>query len=552
MKPPKGRLAALAAAGVTGAVVLAGALGLGPAASAAPVRQPPAGGEHQRGKWRFDATATSMANVNAIIGANRLHASGVDGSGVGVALVDTGVVPVDGLRGSRLVIGPDLSLEGQTAGLRYADTYGHGTHLAGIIAGTPDGSGFSGVAPGATLTSVKVGAAAGIVDVSQVIAAIDWVVQHRADDPAHPVRVLNLSYGTDSIQAYQIDPLAHAVENAWHAGIVVVAAAGNDGVAAPRLTDPAIDPYVIAVGAADSVGSVKATDDTVADFSSRGEASRRVDLVAPGRSLVSLRDPGSYADSEYPGARVGDRLFKGSGTSQAAAVVSGAVALLLQQRPDLRPDQVKALLTRTATVLPKADAAGRGAGELDVASATRMPTPRNVTQTWPRSTGLGSLEAARGNAHVTLDGTTLIGESDLFGPFDVAAWAAASSAGTSWNGGVWMGRKLTGPGWADVTSSRDGSGLYWSGLSWSGLSWSGLSWSGLSWSGLSWSGLSWSGLSWSGLSWSGLSWSGLSWSGLSWSGLSWSGLSWSGLSWSGLSWSGAGWSSEAWSAKSWA
>jgi len=539
MKPLRGRLAAITAGGVTGAIVLAGVLGSGTAANAAPApsQKPGAGSEGFRGKWRFDASATTMANVNAIIGADRLHRSGLTGSGVGVALVDTGVVPVDGLRGTRVVNGPDLSLESQTPGLRYADTYGHGTHLAGIIAGTPDGNGFGGVAPGATLTSVKVGAAAGIVDVSQVIAAIDWVVEHRADDPKHPVRVLNLSYGTDSVQDYQVDPLTHAVENAWHAGIVVVVAGGNSGSTAPRLADPAVDPYVIAVGAADSAGTVKSADDTVTDFSSRGDASRRVDLVAPGRSVVSLRDPGSYADSENPTARVGDDFFKGSGTSQAAAVVSGAVALLLQDRPELSPDEVKALLTRTADNLPKADEAGRGAGELDIANAVKANTPRKVAQTWPRSTGLGSLEAARGSAHLSLDGTTLTGENDLFGAFDTAAWAKASAAGTAWQGGTWMGRKLTGSGWGDATSSG----------AWSGLSWSGLSWSGLSWSGLSWSGLSWSGLSWSGLSWSGLSWSGLSWSGLSWSGLSWSGLSWSGLSWSGLSWSGATWSSDAWS-----
>ena len=539
MKPLRGRLAAITAGGVTGAIVLAGVLGSGTAAYAAPApsQKPGAGSEGFRGKWRFDASATTMANVNAIIGADRLHRSGLTGSGVGVALVDTGVVPVDGLRGTRVVNGPDLSLESQTPGLRYADTYGHGTHLAGIIAGTPDGNGFGGVAPEATLTSVKVGAAAGIVDVSQVIAAIDWVVEHRADDPKHPVRVLNLSYGTDSVQDYQVDPLTHAVENAWHAGIVVVVAGGNSGSTAPRLADPAVDPYVIAVGAADSAGTVKSADDTVTDFSSRGDASRRVDLVAPGRSVVSLRDPGSYADSESPTARVGDDFFKGSGTSQAAAVVSGAVALLLQDRPELSPDEVKALLTRTADNLPKADATGRGAGELDIAKAVKANTPRNVTQTWPRSTGLGSLEVARGSAHLSLDGATLTGENDLFGAFDTAAWAKASAAGTAWQGGTWMGRELTGSGWGDATSSG----------AWSGLSWSGLSWSGLSWSGLSWSGLSWSGLSWSGLSWSGLSWSGLSWSGLSWSGLSWSGLSWSGLSWSGLSWSGAAWSSDAWS-----
>jgi serine protease AprX len=417
--------------------------------------RPPSPAAGRRAAWRFDASAATMADVGRVVGADRLHRAGIDGSGVGVALVDTGVVAVAGLPGARVVNGPDLSFDGQTDHLRHQDTYGHGTHLAGIIAGAPaaDGSGFGGVAPGATLTSVKVGAAGGIADVGQVIAAIDWVVAHRDDDPDRPIRVLNLAYGTDGTQDYRIDPLTHAVENAWRAGIVVVVAAGNGGRAAPRLANPAYDPYVLAVGAADPHGTTRTGDDTVTDFSSRGDAARRVDLVAPGRSIVSLRDPGSYVDEMYPDARVGARYTKGSGTSQAAAVVSGAVALLLQRRPGLTPDQVKGLLTGTAAHLPHADEAGRGAGGLDVYRASRTVRP-TFRQTWAPSTGLGSLEAARGSVHVALDGVALTGEQNP-----------------------------------------------WSGLSWSGLSWSGLSWSGLSWSGLSWSGLSWSGLSWSGEVW---------------------------------------------------
>jgi len=503
-----------------------------PGPAAEPKGRPTVANQHA--KWRFDASATSLDSVSAIVGADRLRTTGVDGRGVGVALVDTGVVPVDGLRQARVVAGPDLSLESPDANLRNLDTYGHGTHLGGIIAGTPerDGSGFGGIAPGASLTSVKVGAAAGIVDVTQVMAAVDWVVAHRNDDPAHPIRVLNLSYGTASTQDYRLDPLTHAVENAWRAGIVVVVAAGNGGTAASALADPATDPYVIAVGAANSGGTVRTDDDTVADFSSRGSATRGVDLVAPGQSIVSLRNPGSYIDAEYPGARVGDKYFKGSGTSQAAAVVSGAVALLLQKRPELTPDQVKALLTATAAKLPGADPASAGAGELNVAAAATR-RPHQSRQTWAPSTGLGSVEAARGTAHIELDGVALTGEVSPFGPLDTAAWATASRDGTAWNGGRWMGYQLLAAGPVGNPAGTSD----WSGLSWSGLSWSGLSWSGLSWSGLSWSGLSWSGLSWSGLSWSGLSWSGLSWSGLSWSGLSWSGLSWSGSAWVASSWS---------------
>jgi len=237
---------------------------------------------------------------------------------------------------------------------------------------------------------------------------------------------------------------------------------------------------------------------------------------------VSLRDPGGYVDELYPTARVGTDYTKGSGTSQAAAVVSGAVALLLQRRPDLTPDQVKQILVESAAKLPRADADGVGAGELNLTRALHTPA-RDAVQAWAPSTGLGSLEAARGTVHIAIDGVELTGERHILGPFDAAAWAARSSAGTAWAGGRWMDQQYVADGWS---ASADASTEAWSGLSWSGLSWSGLSWSGLSWSGLSWSGLSWSGLSWSGLSWSGLSWSGLSWSGLSWSSRTWSSSVW--------------------------
>ncbi len=513
-------------AGLIGTIVL---LGVAQPASAAPASAAPAspapaspapagaapqrGGEHGAatgqpgGRWRFDDSATTMADVTRAIGAGPLRSAGRTGDGVGVALIDTGVAPVAGLPSGTVVDGPDLSLDSQAPGTAHLDGYGHGTHLAGIIAGSDRD--FSGVAPGATLTSVKVGAADGAVDVATVIAAVDWVVAHRDDDPRHPIRVLNLSYGTDGTQDYRLDPLTHAVENAWRAGIVVVAAGGNGGTTAPRLTNPAYDPYVIAVGAADTAGSAGSGDDTVADFSSRGDATRRVDLIAPGRSIVSLRDPGSYADRSAPTARVGDRYFRGSGTSQAAAVVSGAVALLLQGRPQLSPDQVKAALISTAHRLPRADAAGQGAGELDLARAAAV-AGRPASQQWPAATGRGSLEAARGSVHLVLAGTALTGENDLFGRFDSAAWAAASSAGTAWVGGRWMGRQLTGDGWISTPGTPDP----WSSLTWSSLTWSGLTWSGLTWSSLTWSGLTWSGLTWSGLTWSSLTWSGLTWSSL--------------------------------------
>jgi serine protease AprX len=273
-------------------------------------------------------------------------------------------------------------------------------------------------------------------------------------------------------------------------------AAGNAGYGSAKLNNPAYDPYVIAVGGADGLGTATTDDDVVPSWSSSGDGTRNVDVVAPGQSVVSLRVPNSQLDAAYPGARTGERFFRGTGTSQSAAVVTGAAALLLEQRPELTPDQVKALLMGTAHQLPNASAAAQGAGLVDLAAASAAATPAAV-QTWERSTGTGSIDQARGTAIVKHNGVELRGEKDF--------------TGKPWNPGHYA-QALR----ASVKSGTPLAGLSWNGLSWNGLSWNGLSWNGLSWNGLSWNGLSWNGLSWNGLSWNCLSWNGLSWSGISW------------------------------------
>ncbi|MDH3471164.1 MAG: S8 family serine peptidase [Acidimicrobiia bacterium] len=464
------------------------------------------------GGWETSADGdqeTSMV-VAKIIGATPFWLEGSAGGGVGVALIDSGISPVEGLLTSGKVInGPDLSFESQDPALMHLDSFGHGTHLAGIIAGRSTAAPsslstkkaakrhFLGVAPDAHIVNVKVADRNGATDVSQVIAAIDWVVQHRNDKDMN-IRVISLSFGTDGTQSYLVDPLAFAVEQAWQNGIVVVVAAGNDGLGSP-LRNPALDPFVIAVGASDGKGTIRTVDDRVAGFSSCGSSQRHVDVVAPGKSIVSLLAPGSDAELNHPAAiRNGDIV--GSGTSQAAAFVSGAAALIIDQRPGITPDQVKALLMDTAKPLLSSSNLCQGAGLVNLAAAVSTPTP-SATQVMDTSLGTGSLEAARGSYHLEQDGVVLEGEQDIFGnSWDGASWSSLSAAGASWSGGDWNGAS-------------------WSGASWSGMSWSGASWSGASWSGMSWSGASWSGASWSGMSWSGMSWSSDVWLGLSWNGL---------------------------------
>jgi serine protease AprX len=485
--------------------------------------------------WLVQTGTTKLSTVIRAAGADRAEWDNPDdgdtptgtaltGAGIGVALIDSGVSPVKGLDGAGKVInGPDLSFESQAANLRHLDTFGHGTHMAGIIAGQDPtltvGTRFTGVAPGAHIVSVKVASADGASDVSQVIAGIDWVVAHR-NDPGLNIKVLNLSYGTQSTQPTSLDPLAFAVEKAWEAGIVVVVAAGNDGFTANNLTMPAADPDVIAVGGADPRGTDARTDDVVADFSNRGNAARHPDVLAGGHSVVSLRSPGSYIDQTYPAARLSllddpeQRFLRGSGTSQAAAVVSGSVALLLQQRPGLRPDDVKKLLTSTADPIVGGDPYAAGAGQINVARAARARTTY-TRQINVAATGLGSLEASRAGAYVydSVTGTPLTGERDIFGmTWNARVWTQASAVQRSWAGGTFNGSVWTGAAWSTTYTSTK----TWSPVSWTGESWSGVSWLGRSWSSALWSGRSWSSQTWTGRSWSGRSWSAAGWTGEPW------------------------------------
>jgi serine protease AprX len=467
----------------------------------------------------------SLFNVEQAIGAQDLYAAGFTGKGVGVALIDTGVAPVAGLTSGNVVDGPDLSFDSQDASTAHVDGFGHGTHLASIIAGRDTAglpasylspTSWHGVAPDATLVDVKVGASDGAVDVSQVIAGIDWVVQHAADNHT---RVINLSYGTDSVQSSMVDPLAFAVENAWKHGIVVVVSGGNEGDTSKTLADPASDPHVIAVGAMDDAGTAATSDDTVPSWSTHGTDARHVDVVAPGVSVLGLRDPGSTVDVANPSAAVGSRFERGSGTSQAAAVVSGEVALLLQANPALTPDQVKVLLQNNADGLPRTSTVMGGSGGTDLHKVYQQllklaPIPAPPASSW--GTGTGSLEAARGDAHVG-DGTTeLTGEFDVFGqPWNGTAWAKADAGRTVWKGGTWRGETLTGSAWKDMGGGRKA----WPTATWTptGTTPTTADWTSKLWRDDSWSSKLWRDDSWSSKLWRDDSWSSKLWRDDSWS-----------------------------------
>jgi len=499
------------------------------------------------GKYQAAQDPGSLYTVGKAIGARGLWAkkdkSGrqLTGQGVSVAVLDSGVAAVAGLGGTgKVTYGPDLSIEANGV-LTRQDTFGHGTFMAGIIAGRGTTNPSSdlpkapanvqlGVAPDAGLLALKLATTDGSTDVSQVIAALDWVTQHPVLPDGTRVRVINLSYGTNSTQAYLADPLAAAAENAWRHGIVVVTSAGNNGSDNGRLTNPAIGPYVIAVGATDSNESTDgwAPKNTMAaSYSQVGSTDRHVDLVAPGTSLVSVRATGSFVDVNNPSGLVsgdvGGTLFRGSGTSQAAAVVSGSVALLLQAYPNLTPDQVKYALTSSADPIHNASLTTVGAGTLNLNRALDTATHLSGTdstattmrdaavQGFPISTGQGSIDASRGGS-VLVDayGNDLAGEVDAQGnTWDPAAWWQATSTLSSWSGGQWLGVTWTGDGWAPASGALSSS--RWSSSRWSSSRWSTADWSSSRWSSSRWSSSRWSSSRWSSSRWSSSRWSALDW-----------------------------------------
>jgi serine protease AprX len=353
-----------------------------------------AGKIHFEGVSYGQNSGVASAVYPTVVGADRAWKNGWTGNGIGVAVIDTGINGTGDLAG-KVVHSEDFSGDGDNV-----DHFGHGTFIGGLIAGSGAGSygTIKGVAPNAHLISLKIASANGASDITHVMAALQWAVSMKDD---YNIRVINLSLGTDSTQDYRIDPLNAAVEKAWQAGIVVVVSASNLGPNPGTITKPADDPFVVTVGATRDQTTVSTNDDTVADFSGAGPTASnglaKPDLAAPGGSVISSRAPGSTVDNAFPSARVGTGYFKGSGTSFAAAITSGASALVLSRNASLSPDQVKARLVNSARHIGVTDVNRVGSGLLDAYAATASNSTVAANQGVEPSTGTGSLQLSRGN-----------------------------------------------------------------------------------------------------------------------------------------------------------
>ncbi len=298
-------------------------------------------------------------SYNQSIRADEVWGRPATGKGVGVAVIDTGIASAlpdfrvsSTDHGSRVIATAVTNPEANTP----RDTYGHGTHVAGIIAGNGGNrdSGdarrgeYVGVAPDANLISVKVDDDEGATTVLDVIYGIQFAIDHK---DAFNIRVINLSLESTQAESYRTDPLDAAAEAAWFSGIVVVAAAGNRGAGPGAVSyAPGNDPFVISVGAVTDQGTDKVRDDTLTEWSSRGvtqDGFRKPEVTAPGSKIVSLLSPGSDFADMCESCIVSGEYIRAGGTSMSAPMVAGAVANMLERNPGLTPDEVKDALVRT-------------------------------------------------------------------------------------------------------------------------------------------------------------------------------------------------------------
>ena len=418
------------------------------------------------------------------VNADLAHNWGYDGTGVGVAVIDSGVNSVFDLtvagssKSSRIVYSQNFDPSANTT----SDLYGHGTHVSGIIAGNGGSSTcgncdvtFRGIAPNASIINLRVLDANGSATDSTVIAAIQQAIALKS---AYNIRVINLSLGRGIFENYTLDPLCQAVEQAWKAGIVVVVAAGNYGrdnsnnnYGYGTITAPGNDPYVITVGAMKTMGTPTRTDDLIATYSSKGPSMLdqiiKPDIVAPGNLVISdLASSSATLFVNYPqnalpvsyyetnsNQNASSAYYTLSGTSMAAPMVSGAAALLLQQNPSLAPDQVKARLMRSAyKVFPTSsayfdpstgitytdyyDIFTIGAGYLDLAAAL------NDTTLAPAYAGSALSPTAVFNSstnqvYMTCPSTCVWGSSVLWGASVVWGTSVIWGATTSGQSVLW-------------------------------------------------------------------------------------------------------------------
>lgn len=370
-------------------------------------------------------------------GVRQVWDRGLDGKGVTVAVIDSGIFTDDDFGGERknspyrIVWSQSFSTES----FKTDDANGHGTHVAGIVGGNGAASDglYSGVAPNVNLINLKISDETGMAYESDVVAAMQWVFDNKDQ---FNIRVVNISLNSTVEQSYHTSPIDAAVEILWFNGVVVVASVGNTEPGGYNTADaaPANDPFIITVGASDELGTADPSDDLVAPFSAFGttmDGYVKPDIIAPGKDIVSVLAWNSDWILEHLERVVMDgEYFRISGTSMAAPVVSGAVALLLQDEPNLTPDQVKYRLMNTGRVIT--DGSGNSYPYLDAYSAVTGNTTESAN-------------------------TGLVASQMLWSGDEPVAWDSVAWNSVAWNSVAW-------------------NSVAWNSVAWNSVAWNSVAW----------------------------------------------------------------------------
>jgi serine protease AprX len=414
---------------------------------------------------------------------------GYDGSGITVAVVDSGIALDDdfsdlpGDEGSDRLM---LQLGFNPSAYSATDIYGHGTHVAGIIGGngTKSDGFYQGIAPGVNLIGIKISDDYGMAYESDTVEALQWIFDHKNQ---YNIRVVNLSINSTVEQSYHDSALNAAAEILWLNGIVVVAAAGNKTIDTdydPIFAAPANDPLLITVGATEEKGDADRANDVIATFSSYDETMDgfiKPEIHAPGKDIVSVLAVSSWWRNNYPERFVDGGYFRISGTSMATPMVAGAVALLLQAEPNLTPDQVKYRLMESA--------GGVGKGNyLDVHAL--------ITTTTAESANTDVIP------HMLLAKMALI-----------AYWSTE-----------------------ECGDPCDWSSVNWDSVNWDSVNWDSVNWDSVNWDSVNWNSVNWNSVNWNSVNWNSVNWNSVNWNSVNWNSVNWNSVNWNSVNWNSVSW----------------
>jgi serine protease AprX len=411
------------------------------------------------------------------------------GEGIAVAVIDSGIFmdrdfSINPNRPkTRVVSQVSFSTNSHSS----SDEFGHGTHVAGIIGGHGGASNglYSGIASKVNLINLKISDDFGMAYESDTVDALQWALDNKN---AYNIRVVNLSINSTVEQSYHLSPIDAAVEILWFNGIVVVASAGNAQPGNGHNTvnaAPANDPFIITVGASNEQLTADRLDDTVSPYSAFGvtlDGYQKPDIIAPGKDIISVLAASSDWYNEHPDrAVIGKEYFRISGTSMAAPMVTGAVALLLQAEPDLTPDQVKYRLTHAGDLI-------EGYPYLDIYKAITTPTYESANE--------GIIP------HMLLAKMALI-----------AYWSNTECGDTC--------------DWENVD---------WGAVNWNSVNWNSVNWNSVNWNSINWNSVNWNSINWNSVNWNSVNWNSVNWNSVNWNSVNWNSVNWNSVNWNSVNW----------------